>query len=412
MWGVGGKFLLDQAGQVAEIKQNSLYQVENIHWARRAFKLDCVSLLLDALDHSKEEIRSYYETYAARIDTILLVLALIWPFALNTIQFSDPFVPQTQEECDEAASECIEVKYQWLIGVWMFLMGVILILPFWGILMMIRCKLKLDSWLEYALAGLNGERRRILGGGLIRQEDDAAPEEAERRIDPTLGGRAVTFDEMCEQHVEMCDPTSRRKSDDQLKRHWTNLKQVPADGDSRQMADELVDVVLQYQEYLSRIWTAECGWLVQAATTLLWMSAVAALLLTSISMLIFLTDKGGEHADSAPYFGVLITCGCVLPAVYVMQQRLWNTVRPPDGDPAEMFDAAFPLAQSVRAKVPGKRFSTTAERSSMEPRSSKEEGGLATRNGSFNYLHLLGRVRCCTHRQPDSRSPLLGRGTE
>ena len=43
-----------------------------------------------------------------------MVLALIWPFALNTIQFSDPFVPESEADCPE----CVEAKHTWLVGLW------------------------------------------------------------------------------------------------------------------------------------------------------------------------------------------------------------------------------------------------------------------------------------------------------
>merc|ERR1719188_1365183 len=93
--GVGQALELWRAQQHHEVDMK--YNMINLHQ-------DMQNLRLDALDHAKEEIRSHYDTYVGRIDTLLLVLALIFPFALNVIQFSDPFVPATEETCPD----CIE----------------------------------------------------------------------------------------------------------------------------------------------------------------------------------------------------------------------------------------------------------------------------------------------------------------
>jgi len=356
---LAAKFLLDQSGQLAELRQNHVHQKEQVYWAKRSFHMDSQSLLLDALDHSKEEIRSHYETYVGRIDTPLLVLALIWPFALNTIQFSDPFVPESVKDCPE----CIEADYTGLVALWVAFMGIILILPFWGILMLIRCKLKLDSWLEFSLAGLNRERRQIISRAQEARE-------------------AMTQEE----------------------------RTSPADDDTQRMVGQLVDVVFKYQEYLARIWTAECGWLVHASTMLLWMSAVAALLLTSISMVIFLYDKGGMHRDASPYFGVLIMSSCLMPAVYVLQQKMFNRVRPPGGDGnEEMSEAAFPLAFTHKSPLSARRASDPSRRTSAVLGSDKEPRILNGRSG-FSFLPQ-GLLGCCKRREPQQQhsimSPLL-----
>lgn len=278
------RVLLDQSGSAAEITQNHQQQKETIHWTKRGFYLDSYSLLLDALDHSKDEIRSQYDTYVYRIDTLILVLALIWPFALNTIQFSDPFVPGLVHE--KNCPECLEAKYRWVVYVWVSLLGTILILPFWGILMLIRVKFKLDSWLEYSLAGIHRERREVM------QDDPNRP-------------------------------------------------------DNQQIVAHLVDTVLRYQDYLGRIWSSECGWLVHAATMLLWMSTVAALWLVSLSMIIFFWDKGGPFKKNLPYFAAMITFGCITPAIYVLKQKFCTPApRRPSGDADVMAEEEFPLTSA------------------------------------------------------------------
>lgn len=285
---LGAKALFDQvqtAGQIVEIAQSHVHQREQVHWTKRGFHLDSQSLRLDALDHAKEEIRSHYDTYVGRIDTLLLVLALIWPFALNTIQFSDPFVPQTAEECPD----CVEATHKWLITWWVTLMALILILPFWGILMLIRAKLQLDNWLEYSLGKLNRERR-----GIVQKS------QPQKSSDEPWGQRA---------REEM------QRQDDETER----------------IVYRLVDIVLEYQEYLANIWTAECSWLVHGATMFLWVSAVMALMMTSLSVWIFLVNRSSVTSDSSGIFAMIIGGGLTGPAVYFFVQQVFGVpVEAPD----------------------------------------------------------------------------------
>lgn len=298
-----GAVLLDQVqniGQVMELGQNHAHQKESMYWQKRSFFLDVQSVRLDALDHAKEEIKSHYDTYCGRIDTLLLVLALIFPFALNVIQFSDYFVPATPAECEE----CVEAKYQWLVTVWSCLIGVVLVLPFWGILMLIRCKLKLDRWLEYSLAGLHQRRRDIVAAS-----------------DPNQV------------------PSSER------------LNKLEKDEETEQIVYQLVNMVLRYQEFLARMWNAELGRLVMASTAMLWMSASSALMLTALSMWIFLINKGDEHTVAGYWFACIITVGCLGPAFYLLGQALKDEVKPPVSEADEIVeghfytDGSFPLAK-------------------------------------------------------------------
>lgn len=277
---------IQNVGQIVEISQSHSHQKEQVHWTKRGYHLDSQSLRLDALDHAKEEIRSHYDTYVSRLDTLLLVLALIWPFALNTIQFSEAFVPglKSAHECPE----CIENIYEWLVGVWVALLGLILLLPFWGILMLIRCKLKLDSWLEYSLAGLNRRRREIV------------------KVSQPSGG-------------------------------------IIQDDETEKIVFNLVNVVLEYQEYLAEIWTGECSHLVHSATSLLWMSAVGALLLTAVSVWIFLFNQGGVHAYYSSYFFVMIVIAVMGPVVYLIWEKGRPKIKPPRVDPQELARSSFPL---------------------------------------------------------------------
>merc|ERR1712039_1042831 len=96
------------------------------------------------------------------------------------------------------------------------------------------------------------------------------------------------------------------------------------DYDTDKIVNRVVKVVLDYQEDLAKIWLSECGWLVKTSTQLLWMSVIAALLLTSHSMWMFMANKGGAHAFYSTYFLLFILIGgLVVPSVYIAKQR-WS----------------------------------------------------------------------------------------
>jgi hypothetical protein len=271
--------------------------------------LDCESFRLDALDHAKEEIRSHYETYVSIVDTLLLVMALIWPFALNTIQYSDAFVLKTEEEClnGDYPDGCIEVEYPWLVGMWIGLIGLVLILPFWGILMLIRCRLKLAQWLEYCLAGLNRERREIVS--------NRCPETDDVR-----------------------------------------------DRQTGQVVLDLVNVAFEYQDYLSRIWRSECAWLVRTASMFLWLSAVAAVVVTGLSLWTFFFNKGGAHKQYSTLFLLMISAGCFAPALYLLKQHFRTNVPRPHFETHDIGESQFPLTSPrSRVRTKSRLFDDVAE---------------------------------------------------
>mmetsp|Transcript_30356 Transcript_30356/g.56917 ORF Transcript_30356/g.56917 Transcript_30356/m.56917 type:complete len:360 (+) Transcript_30356:123-1202(+) len=353
--------ILDQVqnvGQVMEIAQSAVYQKEQVRWSRRAYQLESQSVRLDVFDHVKEEIRSHHDTYMGRIDALLLVLALIWPFALNAIQFSDPFIPQTEMECED----CIEVQHKSLVMIWMTLMGAILILPFWGILMLIRCKLKLDSWLEYSLARLSHARR----GMNIAPQTRPSPHSKER-------------------------PESEADDDEH--------------DDTKEIVCKLVNMVAECQEFLGIMWTEECGWLVHASTSLLWISAGAALLLTALSVWIFMMNKGGSHAMFGNWFALIVGLGILVPLIYVLS-RPWDELGPSDGTSlaAAVSNPALnePAARRRRASLIKGNSSPNFSRFE-EPYSKRTEE--PTKRG---LIGLLQKFRLCRHRQRrQDTEPLL-----
>mmetsp|Transcript_89035 Transcript_89035/g.157705 ORF Transcript_89035/g.157705 Transcript_89035/m.157705 type:complete len:391 (-) Transcript_89035:106-1278(-) len=330
-----GASLLEQVqnvGQVVEIGQAQVHQREQLRWAKKAYQLESQSIRLDVFDHAKEEIRSHHDTYNGRIDALLLVLALIWPFALATIQFSDPFVPQTASECEF----CVEVRYTGFVAVWVSLMAIVLILPFWGILMLIRCKLNLDRWLEYSLARLNRARRQI--------------------------------------NLAIPEPLDQKGED---KEH----------DDTKEVVCKLVNMVAECQEYLALIWTDECGWLVHASTSLLWVSASAALMLTAESVWLFLVNKGEPHCSYAPLFAIIVAVGLGAPLAYVIQQRT-DEIQPPSGYGEELSLARTAAsAKGFEEPEERRRRCSHIKKSASSPNFSETDGCQGT-TGSWDAADL------------------------
>mmetsp|Transcript_44887 Transcript_44887/g.81910 ORF Transcript_44887/g.81910 Transcript_44887/m.81910 type:complete len:436 (-) Transcript_44887:123-1430(-) len=311
---------IQNIGQLGELAQGHVHQREQISWTRRSYALDAHALRLDALDHAKGEIKSHYETYVHRIDTLLLVLALIWPFALNVIQFSDPFVPDVE-------SKGIAGRYPALFVTWVSLIAIILVLPFWGILMLIRCKLRLDSWLEFALAGVNRERRDIAFVETPAPFDNAhetvssgqsAPGDLPSRVKsvPNLQGRSkssgTTLQKFSQGISQKFIPTGSSVPD-------SASKLATADRTDA-VVQRLVFLVFEYEDHLATIWADELGSLVHASTVLLWLSVVAALALTSMSVAIFLVNKHhGRLTPTSSLFMLIIGAGLVCPGIYVLR---------------------------------------------------------------------------------------------
>jgi len=295
-------------GQFVEIGQGHAHQREQIRWTRRAYILDTQTLRLDLLSAAKDEIRAHYDTYVGRLDTLLVVDALLWPFALASLQFAQEFVPQAAEDCPT----CVEAENPWMVWLWVWIVGMILVLPFWSILMIIRCKLKLDGWLEFSLANLNQERRMTVAGSPAELLPDKDAGEA--------------------MHQEM-----------------------------EQVVSHLGGFIVEYQDHFARVWSVECKGLVDTATALLWLSAVNAIALTALMIWIWMVNRPGEQT-AAPYiFAMVIFVGFSVPAIYIVSRRCRRTwegagwdismaVPSTRGEGATVTDAGNPLRDDASAR--------------------------------------------------------------
>lgn len=265
---------LGSVAQFVEIGQGHAHQQEQLRWTRRCYVLDTQTLRLDLLSAAKGEIRAHYDIYVGRLDTFLLINALLMPFGLASLQFSGPFILRNGEDgsCDDAfGGTCIEAEHKWIITFWSWLVALILIFPFWSILMLIRCKLKLDSWLERSLASLNRERRITINNaqGQINANGSKSKEETV--------------------HEEM-----------------------------EQVVSRLGGFIVHYQDQFARIWNMECNSMVIAAVVLLWTSAAMAVILVSVMFWIFLYNRTGHQHSSHIHFIAVNALGVAIPVVYII----------------------------------------------------------------------------------------------
>ncbi|CAJ1344282.1 unnamed protein product [Effrenium voratum] len=117
-----------------------------------------MALRLDLIAALKEDIRDHYANHTAQVDTLLVVTTLLFTFGLATLQFSDPFVLKTKEECED----CVEVMNPAIAYVWIVLVASVLLFPFWSLVMALWCKIQLDRWLRGVSKTLNVELRWAL----------------------------------------------------------------------------------------------------------------------------------------------------------------------------------------------------------------------------------------------------------
>ena len=233
--------------------------------------------------------------------------------------------------------------------------------------MLIRCRLKLDAWLEFSLARLSQARRGMnitpqTRLGSVREEDDDGDHD-----------------------------------------------------DTKEIVCKLVNMVAECQEYLGLMWTEECSWLVHASTSLLWISAGAALLLTALSLWVFMINKGGSHSKFANWFAMIVMLGMIVPLVYVVRRSFDELEPPGEGILAQAVSNPAinePAARRRRAELlkgnSSPNFSIKLEEDLIRrPGSEDEDSREGLRDKVFRLLPMFRRM--CGRRRHGRRKtePLL-----
>mmetsp|Transcript_8401 Transcript_8401/g.18244 ORF Transcript_8401/g.18244 Transcript_8401/m.18244 type:complete len:390 (+) Transcript_8401:171-1340(+) len=277
---------LANLGQLVDIGQGQAHHREQIWWTRRNYALDAQALKIDLLGAARDDVRGTYDTYIERLDTLLLLNALLLPFALNTLQFSDEFVPKTENDAD--CNDCIEARHPWLGYVWVYLVAACLILPFWALLLLLRCKMDLDRWLQHTLDSLQALRRDMI-----------APSRVSAEVVATAAGRRGA-------------EAARQKQEELAE-------------EQEHVVAQLGSFIVEYQDMFTEVWGGHCAPMVFWATRLLWMSACLAIALTGHMFTIFLANRRGEQREAADHFFVLFCAGLGLPVVVYA----WSRCRSP-----------------------------------------------------------------------------------
>lgn len=255
---------LANLGQVVALGQGHAYQREHVKQSRLNYTLDIQALKVDLLGTARDDVRSTYETYMERLDTLLLLNGLLLTFSLNTLQYSDAFLPQ-----GDSCHDCIEVVHPWIASTWTLMVAASLILPFWSLMLLLWCKADLDKWLHQTLDWLQQLRRCLF-----------------RQLAPT-------------------DETTGS----------TGSATVESNGaEAEEAVATLGGFIVLYQDRLMDLWDGRCAPLVLWATRLLWLSVYVSVALVAGTFWVFLADRPGEQHPAHLHFLWVVLLGVLLPA--------------------------------------------------------------------------------------------------
>lgn len=272
---------LANLGQVVRLGQSRLQQKEQVVLSQIGYQLDLQALRIDLLSAARETMQATYDSYHSRLDTLLLLNALIMPFAFNTLQFSDQFLLRSAEQCPH----CLEVRHSWLTTLWVYLVGVDLVMPFWSLLLLLHCKMQLESWLQLSLNELQAARRTILGAISVTC---TSPSAAATPQGPCTQSGSVNVAE----HEEAIA----------IMRNF----------------------MVSCQELFNEQWGTRCSPLVWWATLLLWCSIVASLVLISLMVWLYMERNNGAVHENHIQFAFIIGLGLVVPPAWFAHRRLWQ----------------------------------------------------------------------------------------
>jgi len=276
-------------GQVAELAQGHVHQREQVQWSRRNYHRDVQALTVDLLGAARDDIRGTYDTYVERVNTLLLLNALLLPFAFSILQFSDKFILQTEDQC----AECFEAHNPWVATVWAYLGGFALVLPFWSLLMLFWCKIKTDSWIEKPLEELQKLRKKFVD---CSADANASP----------AGSRPLQDTEAYEGIVR-----------------------------------ELGHSMVYHQEEFTGQWERRCAPLVKYATWLLWIASYISVLLVAWMFWIFLLNQ--QDTENSFHFAGVIVVGMLVPVLLFLYDSCRNKEHTPPAPPAPPPQPAEPL---------------------------------------------------------------------
>lgn len=286
---------LSDLSQAYQLRTDHEHQKENIHWTQRAYRLDIYSLKIDLFTAAREDIRGHYHCYECQLDTLLFLNAVLLTFALTVLQFSDAFVPHTEEQCPH----CIETEHPWLGILWVWIIAIVFVFPFWSILMLMRCKIRLDNWMESTCSTLNQQRASLFSSS-----------------DLSLGSLS---------------PGSTQGSS--LPSQSPTEREDPHH-DVNQILQSLTAFTVQYKEHFTRTWGAECEPLMVAAKYLLGSSVGLPIGLAGLMFWMFLSNRPGMRWTDSIHFGLLLTLGLLATITTALRSWCFSRCKTQDGQAA------------------------------------------------------------------------------
>merc|ERR1719401_253877 len=191
-------------------------------------------------------------------------------------------------------------------------------MPFWSLLMLLRCKIRLDGWLQHTLYELQELRRELIQP---EQQSQLPPQEGGPRLTlSSLGGSS--------------EAAAKRQHEEEIAKA------------QEQIVARLGAFIVDYQDLFSELWSGQCEPLVFYATRLLWSSACGAILLTGVMFWLFLVNRPGNQNSAHIHFLVLLVAGFMAPAFWLLSERCRKAAAPPP--PADgPLPSGGPLAQQL-----------------------------------------------------------------
>jgi hypothetical protein len=165
----GAGLFADVGGMV----QAHLQLEEQLRWTQKQYRLDILSFSMDMLSQVKDEVKDLYECFSQRVDNLLVVHTLLLSLGFGVLQYSDAFYPG-QYVWDT----------RWLQKLFLVAFAIIqalgIVIPFLAVSALVRCKQKLENWLDDSLRELHQEFEfKICRDGRMKPGPGAADLEAD-----------------------------------------------------------------------------------------------------------------------------------------------------------------------------------------------------------------------------------------
>lgn len=142
----------------AQILQDHHYHQDEMRWNRRAFNLDSQALNLELVNTIRDDLRDLISQRAQQIDNVLLVNTLLFSFSFGFVCEGTFPVSRTTSPCPPGgeASFLTNGCLRWYptdfwLRLYVTMMVLTFVLPFWSIWFALECKSGLDAFLNKIL---------------------------------------------------------------------------------------------------------------------------------------------------------------------------------------------------------------------------------------------------------------------